>query len=101
MKQLQKEFKEEKKKYIKYMDTFKFSQALELIHHFLQRRLADYYIEELKEPLRNGNIEILKELEQIYIENIKMLHPFMPFVTEEIYQVFDKTENSILQSTIN
>lgn len=99
--QLKKEFKAEKKKYLKSMDAFKFSQALEEVHQFIWHRFADYYIEELKEPLRNGNIEVLKALEDIYIENLKMLHPFMPFVTEEAFQVFRGNNNSILESTIN
>lgn len=97
---LKHEFKEEKKKYIKYMDSYKFSQALELVYQFLWHRFADYYIEQLKEELRNGNIEVLDTMTEVFVENLKMLHPFMPFVTENIWQVFNDEDTSILQNTL-
>lgn len=100
LKELVHEFKEEKKKYIKYMDSYKFSQALELVYQFLWHRFADYYIEQLKEELRNGNIEVLDTMTEVFSENLKMLHPFMPFVTESIWQVFNGDDTSILQNTL-
>jgi valyl-tRNA synthetase len=60
-------------------------------------RFADYYIEELKEELKNGNISVLERLKEVYIESLKMLHPFMPFVTEAAGQVFLGKDTSLLQ----
>jgi valyl-tRNA synthetase len=51
----------------------------------------------LKEPLQNGNIEVLKTLKEVYFENLRMLHPYMPFVTEAIWQVFHGEESSLLE----
>ena len=82
------------------MDSYKFSQALELVYQFLWHRFADYYIEQLKEELRNGNIEVLDTMTEVFVENLKMLHPFMPFVTENIWQVFNDEDTSILQNTL-
>jgi valyl-tRNA synthetase len=96
LKNLQKEFKEEKKQYLKLMDSFKFSQVFGLLYEFIWHRYADYYIEQLKEDLRSGNIEVLDELKTVYFENLKMLHPFIPFVTEAIWKVFHGEESSIL-----
>ncbi len=45
LKQLKKEFTQEKKQYIKYMDSYKLAQALELAYEFLWHRFADFYIE--------------------------------------------------------
>jgi len=97
---LQKEFEQVKKKYITYMNTYKFSLAFETLYQFIWHRYADHYIEELKEPLRNGNIEVLDVLKNVYFENLMMLHPFVPFVTDAIWQVFKGKDTSILQNTL-
>ena len=96
LKNLQKEYKLEKKKYLSLMDSYKFSQALGLVYEFLWHRFADFYLEELKEELRNGNIIVLNELEKVYFENLKMLHPFIPFVTEAVWKTFYGEKSSIL-----
>ncbi len=96
IKKLQKEFKAEKKKYFKNMNSFKFSMAFDSLYHFLWHRYADYYIEQLKEALRSGNIEALEILEKVYFETLMMLHPFTPFVTDAVWQAFKGNDQSIL-----
>ena len=93
---LENEFNEEKKQYLKSMNSYKFSQALGLVYEFIWHRFADYYIEELKQELKTGRIEVLEELQGVYFENLKMLHPFMPFVTEAVWKVFHGENKSIL-----
>ncbi len=93
---LKKECNQLEKKYGKLMDSYKFSQALGEVYEFLWHRFADYYIEELKEEMRNGNIKVLEVLEHVYRRNLKMLHPFMPFVTEAVWKVFYGEEKSIV-----
>ncbi|MBI5127413.1 valine--tRNA ligase [Candidatus Roizmanbacteria bacterium] len=100
IKQLRKEFEEERKKYIKSMDGYRFSQALGLVYEFIWHRFADYYIEQLKDEVINGNIEARKTLEEIYLGNLKMLHPFIPFVTEAVWKVFKGEEKSILNESL-
>ena len=87
---LTKEHKQEKKQYLKYMDSYQFSKALGLVYEFTWHRFADFYIEQLKDEIINGNIEALEELSQVYLENLKMLHPFTPFVTETVWKVFNR-----------
>lgn len=99
IKEMGKELEEEKKEYLKLMNNCKFSQALGLVYEFIWHRFADIYIEKLKPELQNGNIKVLELMMKIYLENLKMLHPFVPFVTEAIWQVFHK-DNSILENTI-
>jgi len=98
--ELEKEFEKEKKQYLKYMDSYQFSKALGLVYEFIWHRFADYYIEQLKDEVINGNIEALGKLKEVYLENLKMLHPFIPFVTEEIWGVFKREEGSILKSSL-
>ncbi len=96
IKNLQIEFNNEKKKFIQLMDNYKFSQAFGLIYEFIWHRYADYFIEELKEEARFGNIKVLSLLKEVYFENLKMLHSFMPFVTEAIWKTFNGDNSSIL-----
>lgn len=96
IKKLKEEFKEENKEYLKLMKKYKFSQALGLVYEFVWHRFADYYIEQLKDEVINGNIEALEALQDVYLKNMKMLHPFMPFVTEATWKVFKGQESSIL-----
>jgi len=100
LRQLQKEFKEEKKKYLKLMDSYRFSQALGLVYEFLWHRFADYYIEQLKDEVIHGNIEALKTLREVYLENLKMLHPFIPFVSDAVWKVFKGERSSILSEKL-
>ncbi len=94
-----KEFEAEKKKYFSFMEKYQFGKALELVHKFLWHRFADYYLEELKDELINGKIKVLENLQTVYFQNLKFLHPFMPFVTEAVWQVFHE-DNSILETNI-
>ncbi|MCX7955948.1 MAG: valine--tRNA ligase [Patescibacteria group bacterium] len=98
LKQLNKEFKTEKKKYFKLMNNYHFSRAFGLIYEFLWHRLADFYIEQLKTEITNGNINALESLKNIYLECLIMLHPFFPFITEVIWKIFNGEEKSILLS---
>ena len=100
LQKLKQEFKEERKKYLKSMNSYRFSQALGLVYQFLWHRFADYYLEQLKQELQNGNIKVLKILKQVYFENLKMLHPFIPFVTEAIWQIFNGEKSSILKEKL-
>jgi len=97
---LKNEFEKEKKHYQKLMKNYKLSLALTLIHKFLWHRLADFYLEQLKEEIKNGNINVLDELKKVYLENLKMLHPFAPFVTEVIWKKFMGEKETILKVKI-
>lgn len=97
---LKKDQKELRKTYLHLMKAMKFSAALDQVYHFVWHRLADYYIEQLKESLRNGSIEVREALEAAFDGNLKMLHPFMPFVTEAIWQATHSEKKSILEQSL-
>jgi valyl-tRNA synthetase len=72
------------------MEDFKFYIVAEKIYHYVWHEFADKIIEESK-PILNGHDEMARTNRQKYlIESLlrilKILHPFMPFVTEEIWQ---------------
>ncbi len=96
--ELEKEFSALQKQTIKDMETFKFSQSFNNLYEFLWHRFADYYIEQLKSEAQSGNIGVVKKLEEVYLQMLVLLHPFMPFVTEAVYKVFNGEKMSILDN---
>jgi valyl-tRNA synthetase len=72
------------------MDTFKFYLAGDKLYHYFWHTFADIIIEESK-PILAGTDEKAKvsrqyTLFEILKTTLKTLHPFMPFITEEIWQ---------------
>jgi len=72
----------------KDLDDFQFHNALQKIYQFFWHRFCDLYIEKSKKQLQEKALqeETLKILLYVLLQSIKLLHPFMPFLTEEIYQ---------------
>lgn len=71
------------------IDSYSFHLAAEKLYAYVWHNLADVIIEESKEVL-NGQDEAAKQsrarvLYEILTTNLKMLHPFMPSITEEIW----------------
>lgn len=95
---LDKEYSALRKKVLKQMDAYHFSGAFNDLYEFVWHRFADYYIEQLKVSIQSGNIKTLDRLEKTYCGCMQLLHPFMPFVTEATWKVFNGEKNSILDS---
>jgi valyl-tRNA synthetase len=76
----------------KHIERFEFHLAGETLYHYIWHELADKIIETEKKSLRDGSdaekATSYALLEHLLLESLKMLHPFMPFITEEIYQIF-------------
>jgi valyl-tRNA synthetase len=73
----------------KELDHFRFYLAAEKTYHYFWHEFADKIIEEAKPRLRDGSPEEKASLQwtllHVLATNLKLLHPFMPFVTEEIW----------------
>lgn len=81
----------------KYMEKYEFHNAGNLLYNFIWSDFCDNYIEFSKSKL---DIITTKNVLIITIKSIiKMLHPFMPYVTEEIYTYLPKKETSIMLSS--
>src|SRR4030042_1736765 len=74
----------------KLMESFKFYKAAEKIYHYFWHTFADKIIEDQKKRLKSENKNERQAsqhlLLEILVKNLKLLHPFIPFITEEIYQ---------------
>lgn len=90
-KELIEEFENLNKEITADMDNFKFYLAAEKLYHYIWHRFADEIIEESK-----GKIEYGATLYYILENSIKLLHPFMPFITEEIWSMLPEKENRLL-----
>jgi valyl-tRNA synthetase len=65
----------------KYLEQFKFGKAAHNLYDFFWHDFCDVYLEKSK---KNKNEKVLFS---VLTESLKLLHPFIPFVTEEIYQM--------------
>ncbi len=82
----------------KHMDKYEFNLAGTEIYEFTWNYFCDYYIEMAKYSIDNESTK--STLCYILTGIMKMLHPFMPFVTEEIYQMIPvKDTESIMISS--
>jgi len=85
-----KEVEELKTRVTHYIEKFELHLASHELYHYLWHTFADIIIEEKKVVLREGTDQEKREayafLTTIFFQCIKMLHPFMPFVTEAVYQ---------------
>jgi valyl-tRNA synthetase len=87
-KKLLKDFQKVAKEITKEMDAFKFYVASEKIYHYFWHTFCDKIIEDAKEKLSSEKDR--KSTQHMLLEilsgSLKILHPFMPFITEESYQ---------------
>jgi valyl-tRNA synthetase len=78
-----------------FFDNYEFGEAARLIYNFTWNDFASWYIEMSKISDSNTTKSVL-----VYVLNaiLKLLHPYMPFVTEEIYQKLKTKDISIMVS---
>ena len=71
------------------MEHYRYHLASEKLYHYLWHEFADNIIETSKDVLKEGDAAAVKSKKAtllcIYTETLKMLHPFMPFITEAVW----------------
>ena len=84
------------------MDKFELGIAVQKIYDFIWEEFCDWYIEMVKPRLYNDEdttkAAALWTLKQVLIQALKLLHPYMPFITEEIFCNVQNEEESIMIS---
>ncbi len=85
------------------MDRFELGIALQKIYDFIWDEFCDWYIEMVKPRLYaddgTGRDAALWTLKTVLIQALKLLHPYMPFITEEIFCDLQDEEESIMISS--
>ena len=79
----------------KDLDNFKFNEAANLIYSFFWHEFCDWYLEMIKPDIKNPQHQLV--MYKILEKFIRVLHPFMPFITEEIWQRIINPGTSIMQ----
>ena len=75
------------------LEGFRFDVAADRLYHFFWHEYADWYIELVKPRLQGDAAErdaAVAVLLEVHDRILRMLHPFMPFVTEEIWQALPR-----------
>jgi len=98
---LWKKLNETIKKTTRYLDNYQLNSAAEEIYQFIWHILADIYIEKIK--IREGEKtrvrkDALPILQKSFEISLRLLHPFMPFITEAIWQELKISKQKIIIS---
>ena len=84
------------------MDKFELGIAVQKVYDFIWEEFCDWYIEMVKPRLYKDEDETkaaaLWTLKSVLIQSLKLLHPYMPFITEEIFCTLQDEEESIMIS---
>lgn len=82
----------------KYIDQYNFGLALHDLYSFFWYDFCDIYLEKAKEQTKNPETKENTEeiLSYVLITSLKLLHPFMPFITEEIWSLLSKKGDNLL-----
>ncbi len=94
----------EVRKTVKALDAalaaYRFSEAAEVIYHFAWHSFCDWYVEFIKPVLGGTDAEGKRETQRTaawaFDQILIMLHPFMPFITEELWHAMDEKRDSDL-----
>jgi valyl-tRNA synthetase len=82
------------------LEEYRFNEGAQLIYHFIWHELCDWYLELSKPSLyhddKNRRAITQKTLVYVLDKTLKLLHPYMPFITEEIWQHLPHEGESIM-----
>ena len=85
----------------RYLKERRFNDAAKALYAFVWHELCDWYVE-IAKPLLQGKLGPERQaashavLHHVLADSLKLLHPFMPFATEELWQRLPGAEDSIM-----
>jgi len=86
------------KNVVNALDKYEINNAVKLIYDFVWKEYCDWYIEIMKNKIAHGSDEqktaALSKAVYVFEQSLKLLHPFMPFITEELWSYFFSQKNS-------
>ena len=82
---------------------YRFNDAADTIYHFIWHQFCDWYLEWIKPVLgdenHSANHEYTRVAATVMAEAITMLHPLMPFITEELWKEIFEGEDMLISSS--
>lgn len=83
-----------------FLDTYNMGEAMRTLYEFTWNEYCDWYIEIAKERLYSQNEADQKTVKSVLVyvleKTLRLLHPFMPFITEEVWQHLPQAGESIM-----
>ena len=90
------------KKVNAHFENYNFNGSIVEIHHFIWHSFCDWYVEIVKIYNKYADKKIKENMKllgiKILLDSLKLLHPFAPFITEEIWSKFTFNNNYIIDS---
>jgi valyl-tRNA synthetase len=84
------------------LDEYRFNEGAQTVYHFIWHELCDWYLELIKAYLYHADATrraiTQKTLVYVLDQAMKLLHPYMPFITEEIWQQLPHDGESIMKA---
>jgi valyl-tRNA synthetase len=78
------------------LEQYRFDRAADALYHFVWHQFCDWYIEFVKPEFQSGAADTAAAvLTEVLSRLLRMLHPFMPFITEELWQTLPGAESYI------
>jgi valyl-tRNA synthetase len=78
------------------IDKYELGVAAQKIYDFIWDSFCDWYIELTKPRLSAGDEDVQRVLLYVLTETLKLLHPFMPYITEEIYDALPHSGEALI-----
>jgi len=80
----------------KALSVYRLNEAINILYDFFWHKFCDWYLEIAKLSIKEQSTQLV--LYKVLEKSLRMLHPFMPFITEEIWQRFPGQKTSISMS---
>ncbi len=77
------------------METYQFHEAVQLLYHFFWDDFCDWYIELVKDEITAGDEAASTRIITIIEQALRLLHPLMPFLTEELWHKLPGVSNEL------
>ena len=82
------------------LETYQFHEAVQLLYHFFWDDFCDWYIELVKDEITSDEVNTARDAARSRIltiieQSLRLLHPFMPFLTEELWQKLPGISNEL------
>jgi len=86
------------------LDSYKFNEAASMLYQFVWHAFCDWYIESSKSVLYGKKGDIAQKVSKSVLYRVLkdiliLLHPFIPFITEEIWHMLPASQGSIMNAT--
>ncbi len=79
----------------KALENYQFHEAVSLVYHFFWDEFCDWYIELKKDDITEGNLLATSHIFWVLDMALRMLHPFMPYLTEELWLKLPGSSNAL------